>query len=373
MIRVLHTIDTTGPGGAETVFVNLAKGLDPEKFESVVAIRGPGWVCDTLRSHGIEPIFVKSQGSFNIAYLKELISIVRQQKIDVIQAHLFGASLYSSMAGLICRVPVISTIHGFVDTNDRERLMWLKTKIVNLGSKRIVFVSNRLREYFVNTRGFSKSKSVTIYNGIDTSVFYPKKDYTIRTQHGIGPEHIVIGAVGNIRLAKGYDLLLKAAKMVYDQYPECRFIVAGHGSGKLYDELLQLRYSLGLEDVFYFVGFQSDAAKMLNNFDIFVLPSISEGFSISTIEAIACDLPVIATKSGGPEEIFLHNKDIVLSEVSDKDIYSKLSMLIGKGRLIGGGFKPLISEKSRQYFSLKKTLDKYEELIKVTSGYCNDQ
>ena len=66
MIRILHTIDTTGPGGAETVFVNLIKGLDTQKFESTVAIYGSGWVCDTLRESNIYPVFVPSRGKFNI-------------------------------------------------------------------------------------------------------------------------------------------------------------------------------------------------------------------------------------------------------------------------------------------------------------------
>lgn len=333
MIRVLHTIDTSGPGGAETVFVNLAKGLDSTKFESFVAIRGPGWVCDSLRCNGLEPIFLQSRGGFNITYLKALIRIIREFQIDVIQAHLLGASLYSSMAGLICRIPLISTIHGFVDTNDKERLMWLKTKLINLGSKKIVFVSNRLRKHFVTEFGFSKTKSMTIYNGVDTSVFYPNKDDSIRKEYGIGPDQIVVGAVGNIRPAKGYDLFLKAAKLVYEHYPESRFIVAGQGAGKLYDELLQLRRSLGLDDVFHFIGFQKNAANVFNNFDIFVLPSISEGFSISTIEAMACGLPVIVTKSGGPEEIVSDRSNGLLSETNSRSIAGAVSNLIADNEL----------------------------------------
>jgi len=303
MIRVLHTIDTTGPGGAETVFVNLATKLDPLKFVSVAAIFGPGWVCDTLRKHGIEPIFVHSRGGFNVRYLQELMRIVRVHKIDIIQSHLLGSSLYSSVAGLMCGVPVVASIHGFVDAGANERLMWLKSLLVSLGSDKIVFVSDRLREHGLRQLGFSSKKSTTIYNGVDTSVFYPKEDDSIRKELGIGPEHVVIGAVGNIRPAKGYDIFLKAARLIYDQHPECRFVVAGQGSGPLYEGLLKLRDALGLRGVFFFIGFRGDPVLVYNNLDIFVLPSTSEGFSLSTIEAAACGLPVVVTRSGGPEEI----------------------------------------------------------------------
>lgn len=329
MIRVLHTIDTTGPGGAETVFVNLAKGLDPKIYLSIAAIRGPGWVCDSLRTSGIEPVFLQSKGGFNFKYLSGLVDVIRKYKIDVIQSHLLGSNLYSSMAGLICKVPVISTVHGFVDADDKERLMWLKTKLINLGSSKTVFVSNRLRDHFVDIHGFSAKKSTTIYNGVDTSVFYPSKDDSIRNELGIGPEHIVIGAVGNIRPAKGYDIFLKAAKLVHDQHPECRFIVAGQGAGSLLDALLRLRKDLDLEKIFHFIGYHDKAAVVFNNFDIFVLPSSSEGFSISTIEAIACGLPVVVTKSGGPEEIVESIQCGILAEKdSSEDIADKMKCLI---------------------------------------------
>ena len=330
MIRILHTIDTTGPGGAETVFVHLATRLDPAQFTSMAAIRGPGWVCDALRQHGVEPLFVQSQGAFNVRYLMELVRIVRAYKIDVIQSHLLGSALYASIVGLLCRIPVISTIHGFVDTSDSERLMWLKRLLINLGSRKIVFVSNRLREHYVHHLGFSARKSVTIYNGVDTLVFNPKKDDSIRKELGIGPEHIVIGAVGNIRPAKGYDLFLKAARLVHDQHPECRFVVAGQGAGLLYQSLFQLRDDLGLQDVFFFIGFRPDAATVYNNFDIFVLPSTSEGFSLSTIEAIACGVQIVVTRSGGPEEIAEYFSGCEIVECNENGIANSLKMIIGK-------------------------------------------
>jgi glycosyltransferase involved in cell wall biosynthesis len=329
MIRILHTIDTTGPGGAETVFVNLVKGLDRDRFEPVVVIRGPGWVCDELRRNGIEPIFLDSSGSLNLKYLLGLISTIRERKIDIIQSHLLGANLYSSLAGLICRVPVVSTFHGFVDVSTREHFSSAKSRIINLGSDRIVFVSNKLRDFYVNHMGFSSRKSVTIYNGVDTSIFKPQRDDSIRKQLGLTPDNILVGSVGNIRPAKGYDYLIRAARMVIDKHPQFRFVIAGEGSGKLYEDLLDLRNSLDLVNHLFFVGFQPDIPRFLNNLDIFVLPSISEGFSISTIEAMSCGLPIVVTKSGGPEEIISSSLNcICVPNKSAHDLSEGLSAIL---------------------------------------------
>lgn len=303
MIRILHTIDTTGPGGAETIFLSLISRIDRSVYEPVVVIRGPGWVSDELAKININPIYINSKGSFNLKYLLNLIRVTRKYKINIIQSHLFGANLYCSIVGLLCNIPVVSTFHGFVDVKDSPILTSIKAKIINAGSRRIVTVSDKLREYFIINKGFSALKSVVIYNGIDTSLFKPLEDGSLRLKLGLRQDDILVGSVGNIRQSKGYEYLLEAARVVVDHNPHYRFIVAGQGDGILYDKLLSLRNKLGLEKYFTFTGYDADVVCFLNNLDIFVLPSVSEGFSISTIEAMASGVPVVVTCSGGPEEI----------------------------------------------------------------------
>lgn len=363
MIRVFHTIDTAGPGGAETVFVNLIKGLDPQTFESVVAIPGPGWVCDKLRANGIAPLFIQSQGGFSFRYLCELVRIVKKFKIDIIQSHLLGSNIYCSLAGMICRVPVISTFHGFVDAKKKERLLWLKVRLINMGNRKIVFVSNRLRKHYVKNLGVSDRKSIVIYNGVDTNEYYPNKDHSIRVKLGIEPKKIVVGALGNIRPAKGYDVFLKAARIVFDNHPECVFVVAGQGAGHLYESLLHLCKRLELDKVFYFIGFQSDNARYLNNLNIFVLPSISEGFSISTIEALACGVPVVVTASGGPEEIVINGKNGIMVKSGEMDIANGITQMIEKPEN-----RKAMSEQGvrdvAERFSLQAMIDQYQTCYK---------
>jgi glycosyltransferase involved in cell wall biosynthesis len=359
MIRILHTIDTTGPGGAETIFISLIKGLDRQKFEPTVIIRGRGWVYNELLKIGIEPIFINSRGSFNLRYLFELVHVIRQKKIDLIQSHLFGSNVYSSLVGMICNIPVISTFHGFIDMRDKERFSLMKRWIVNLGSKKIVFVSDKLKHFYVTSKGFSKKKSVTIYNGVDTLNFKPQPDTSIREKLGLGPDNLLVGSVGNIRPAKGYDYLLEAARLVINQYPRVRFVVAGEGSGKLFDSLLDLRKKLELENHFFFIGFEPDVSKFINNLDIFVLPSVSEGFSISTIEAMACGVPVIATRSGGPEEIVRDTENGLLVKASSSiDLaggMSKLFMDAGlKQKLISIGLETVTTK-----YSIKSMISSY--------------
>ena len=98
MKTILHIIDTTGPGGAETVFIDLATRLPKDKYHSIVVIRGKGWVYEELCRRGVQPILLDAKGSFNWRYLLNLIKLIRSNRVDLIQSHLLGASVYCSMA-----------------------------------------------------------------------------------------------------------------------------------------------------------------------------------------------------------------------------------------------------------------------------------
>jgi glycosyltransferase involved in cell wall biosynthesis len=98
-----------------------------------------------------------------------------------------------------------------------------------------------------------------------------------------------------------------------------KIVIAGHGAGGLHERLLELRARLGLEAQVFFLGFRADVAALLRNLDIFVLSSTTEGLSISTIEAMACGLPVVVTRSGGPEEIVRDNDNGLLVDVGSPD------------------------------------------------------
>jgi glycosyltransferase involved in cell wall biosynthesis len=312
MKNILHAIDTSGPGGAETVFLSLATGLDPGRYRSYAVIKSEGWVAEQLRKAGMQPFFANVRGSFNLRYLYQLVRIVRRHKIDIIQSHLFGSNVYCSLAGLICRVPVISVFHGAVDVNPSSRLLRTKFHILRRGSARVVYVSHSLGTAISQSGMLDARAAQVIYNGVDTDVFQPRPDRSLRQQLGLADGDIVIGSMGNIRRPKGYDVLLQAAAQLVSHSPHYKFLIAGDASGRLYEELLQLRARLGLTRHVFFLGFRADVAEVLNNFDVFLLSSTSEGFSIATIEAMACGLPVVVTRSGGPEEIVTDQVDGLL-------------------------------------------------------------
>jgi len=311
MINILHTIDTTGPGGAETVFIELLSRLDKSKYKATVVIRGRGWVHDELCRRGFSPYIVNAKGSFNLKYLFSLIKIIRRERIDVVQSHLLGSNVYCCLAGWLTKTPVIATFHGVVDL-ENERMINLKIRIVNHLARNIVPVSEQLKNLLLDYKFVTLNKLKVIYNGVYTNNFQSKKSNVIRKELDFSESDIIIGSIGNIRAPKGYEDLIQAAYIVAKKKPKIKFVVVGENKNTLYEALLKRRDDLGLENNVYFLGFRSNVAEILNSIDLYLLSSTSEGCSISTIEAMASGVPIIVTKCGGLEEMVSDQHDALI-------------------------------------------------------------
>ena len=325
---ILHIIDTTGPGGAETVFIDLATCLPADRYRNLVVIRGKGWVYEELRRRGVEPILLDAKGSFNWRYLLNLVRLIRHEKVALIQSHLLGASVYSAMAGILTGIPVVATFHGEVDIGVKERLKAFKMAAINAGAARIIAVSGGLRDDILRRTNLNQKKLEVIYNGIETGAFqHPPAD--ILKRKFSWPENVfVIGCLGNIRPAKAYDILLRAVSLL-GRDTNFRFVVAGQADKSgLYERLLEQRKALGLEQVVQFPGFLDDAAEYLAGLDLFLSTSISEGLPLSAIQAMAAGLPLLATRCGGYEELVSDRENGWLVEVDDPEAVATAIQLL---------------------------------------------
>ena len=366
MKTILHTIDTTGPGGAETVFIDLATRLPKDQYRSVVVIRGKGWVYEELNRRGVTPILLDAKGSFNLRYLLGLRKIIRSEGVDLIQSHLLGANVYCSLAGLLTGTPVVATFHGEVDIGTNERLKGLKIGAINCGASHIVAVTDSLRDDIISRTSLGEKKVRVIYNGIDTSAFIRSHSSTLREIFGWGEDDVIIGSLGNIRPAKGYDILLEAAAVLEQSTHSYRFVIAGQGKGKLYDDILALRQKLGLEEKVRFLGFIDDAADFLANIDIFLSSSISEGLPLSAIQAMVAELPIVATRCGGYESLISDKKNGVLIDVGNPQVIADgIEMVIADSDL-----RKTISQNAKKHaistFDIRVMLDAYEQVY----SYC---
>lgn len=362
MINVLHIIDTAGPGGAETVFLQTATRLDPARFQPTAVIGGTGWLAKQLQEGGLPSRVVPATGSFNIRYLSMLFRAARECRSNVIVAHLYGSSVYGSLAGTLLSIPVVSVLHGQSDLPDAERFSSLKAAIIRRASRKVVFVSERLQDQLRPRLRLTAEQCAVIPNGIDTRVFRPDPDRSIRAELGIPDDTMLIGAIGNIREPKAYDVLLRAARTLIERSHRFRLVIAGDCTNALGRQLEQLKHDLGLERYVTFLGLRADVSRLLNNLDIFVLSSHTEGFSIACIEAMACGVPVVATRSGGPEQILEGEAGLLVPTGDPESLAQAIERIIASKEL-AASLTARAMERVHAQYSLATMLSRYETLL----------
>ena len=229
-------------------------------------------------------------------------------------------------------------------------------------------MTDSLRDDIIGRTQLNPDKIRVIYNGIDTAHFQRSRSSALRRKYDWSDDDIIIGSLGNIRPAKGYDILLQAAALLKKSSGSYRFVVAGQGKGRLYEELLTLRKQLGLEERVKFLGFIDDAADFLAGLDLFLSTSISEGLPLSAIQAMVAKLPLIATRCGGYEGLVRDRENGWLVEVGNPQAIADAIEIVAADP----GMQKKLSENARKYaietFDIQVMLKAYEQVYSRFTG-----
>ncbi len=363
-MNILHLIETTGPGGAETVLINIIHHLPRDRFASAAVATGPGWVYDNLTALDIPVEIIPLRQMNGLAFLGHLRKIIRKYHIDLLHAHLDDMNFYATLGGWLCGKPVVTTFHGLIGNWTEQKLKTrLKLAVVRHRACRIIAVSDFMRETLIDRWKMPPPRVHRIYNGVDFSVFETEDVHRgIREEYGIPTDAPLVAAVGNIREPKGYEYLVRAAKIVREKIPESRFLIIGQGEGALLDQLNALITELDLTETVIVTGFREDIPQLLSQIDLFALTSLTEGLSIATIEAMAAGKAVVVTASGGPEEIVDDGvTGFLVPPADDQSLAERITQVLSDHQL-----RQTISEAGRQSVRQKFSIGhNVNEYIKV--------
>jgi len=290
MINVLYVILSFDIGGMEQMVADLILSLDRTRFNPVVVcLKALGPIAAELERKGVEIIKLNPTTPLvSFLYPKQLIDIINAHNIEVVHTH-SGSWHKAAIAGFWGGArSVIYTDHGRFYPDSRKLIML--DRLYGPLTKHVVCVSDALAEYMRATVGISKSKISCIINGVDESKFQgartPQKDVANR-----------IGIIARLVPVKDIATLIHALKLLNDKGAEATLTIAGDGPER--KNLEYLATSLGLVDFINFLGFRRDIPAILTDIDIFVLSSLSEGTSLTLLEAMAAGKPVVVTNVGG--------------------------------------------------------------------------
>ncbi len=325
-IRLLFVTNSLDKGGLEEVILMYAKFFDRRRYDVAVAYRKGGHTVTELSALPYLQLYCYD-GDSRWVRMKNLLGFFDAVRPDLVHNHF---TWLGAIAGYVKSIPCVETIHneyGFFSTGQR-----IAYSILSMFVNRCIAVSQEVKEYSAKTFFFlSHGKITVVHNGVDTVRFRPLPDKSVvRTSLGLGHEDFVIGFIGRLEEQKGIRYLLESAKELNASYSHLKFVIAGEGT--LRRDLEEMTASLGLHNVI-FLGYRRDTPELYNAFDVFVLPSLYEGFPMSVIEAMASGCAVIATRTGGTGEAIDNEITGMLIEVKQaQSITNALKTLISNPR-----------------------------------------
>ncbi|MCB9207951.1 MAG: glycosyltransferase family 4 protein [Ignavibacteriales bacterium] len=276
---------------------------------------------------------------------------IKKNKIDILHTNFnLSASRGAVIAGIIARIPVIVHNRGL---SNLLRIDVLLSRFV----KEIICISDFVKKEYTE-KGISEKKCRVIFNGVDTEKFIPSNNEQ--------RDKLIIASVGRLEKWKGQSVLIKAASMLLEKYKNIEFWLIGNGSEK--NNLVQIVELNGIKQYVKFLGEVNNVNEYLTKVDIFVHTSIEpEPFGRVIIESMACRLPVVATKIGGPLEIIDNNVNGILIEPNNVlELVLTLEILIKDFELRKKLGQNALT-KVLSHFSIQSTT------LKIQNSYLNNE
>jgi glycosyltransferase involved in cell wall biosynthesis len=304
-------------GGAEVRVLNLATAFGAQGCGVACLKDSP--LAGRVKEAGLTPLEIR-EGKASPGLAFSLAQIVRQGSFNILDAHNVQSHWWSraSLALLKVRPASAATVHSSTRQEHPNRLKGgiyeqIERQLLP-GFDRVITVSSYLRAE-LSGWGISQERLSLVPNGVSLERPAKGERTAIRRELGLAPDQPVIGSVGRMEPAKGLGYLLEATARLRSEFPQIRCVIVGEG--RLLPELQQFVRQHGLEEAVQFTGFRSDVRRLLEAFDVFVLPSITDGIPIALLEACACAKPVVASRVGGVPEVVADGRSGRLVEASD--------------------------------------------------------
>lgn len=304
-IRVMFVVPLLKAGGAERHLTTLLPRMDPARFRpSVVCIGGEGDLFADVRAIGIEAIALNLRKWQAGRALRELVSLIRRQRPDVVAVSGYNAETLGRLAARIAGVDrTIVWVHNASEITPRGCVHRAVDRWMIRWTSCYFGVAQVQRKFLVHERGYPADRIRIIHNGVEPQLFDVHTDRGVLAEFGLSEGGPVVGILGSLRPEKDHATFLRAARLVIDEMPTTRFLVVGDGQRRA--QLEALCADLGITSEVRFAGARGDVGRLLCAIDVFTLTSTTECLPMALLEAMACARPAVCTDVGGVAEVLV--------------------------------------------------------------------
>lgn len=310
MARVLLMTTGFDMGGAERVLAELCGGLSNSGHEVYAGClqRRSGALMHHLDLSRVRVVDLGMRTKLDARAIWRLYRFLRAERIDVLYSFLFHAHIIGRVAARMAGVPVVLAAQQTMGLEGGWRNFL--TTATSRWCTRVIAVSKNVEDFVVQTMRVPRAKVTTIYNCVDVEKFPSRRPSPLRQ-----PGRPTLGIVARLSPEKDHLVLLQALQLVRRQYPDARLLIAGEGPQE--PVLRESVSRSGLTSAVEFLGRVDDVPAVLAAIDVYVQSSLTEGLPCAVLEALAAEVPVVATRVGGTGEVVEHERTGLLVEPGD--------------------------------------------------------
>lgn len=370
-LSIFEIIADSSLTGAPRHLLTLLEGIDRHKFV-VSVICPPGPLVSEIKKLKFPAFQIPMSGRADVNAINAIIKILKKYDPDIIHTHGQRAGLIGRTAAKNLPIKKVHTEHTYTHEFrlGNPLLHWSHLRAMRMLDRwtdQVIAVSNAVKKFMIEARLTKPNKIVMIYNGIN-----PKGAKIIETdiekfrqKFNLDKTDIVIGAVGSFNQAKDTSTLIHAFSRVAAKWSKAKLVLIG--SGPLKRDLTNLAKKLKLEDKIIFAGVVDNILPAMKTFNLFVLPSLSEAFGITLLEAMRVDVPIVASRVGGIPEIITNKLNGILVEPKQpKKLAAAILNLINDKRLqrkLVGNYQSTLQKFTADKM-VKQTETVYSSLLK---------
>lgn len=352
-MNVLHISVRSDHGGGPKHILDLLNGLDANVLQFIAAPCS-GNFSEYFKQHSQGHLCIPFR-KFNFLTLIYLFNFIKMNKINLIHSHGRGAGIYSRLAGLIARIPVVHTHHGLYlekYSGLAKLFMLLLERLLNRFSSRIIFVSESEISACANAGAYDTRKSVLIPNCVRAPTTTP-----LTQKQG---DFFKLIVVTRLEQEKGNRELLEIITELSRHTRQFRLDIVGDGPER--SLLLQKIAANGLDDLVRMLGARDDVMQLLQSADAYITASHGEAQGIALLEAMSCGLPIIASRVRGHTDLVREGYNGILFDLYDKSSAAyKILQLLNNSYIsskLGENGRHLVLEK----YSIDTMLDRIKKL-----------
>ena len=366
-IRILHIIPNFGSGGAERLLVDLLESFDYGRFEMAAVSLYPetGMPLEQeIRKKGINVFYLSKHRGPDLKMIPRLWRLFQMYRPDVLHSHRYVLR-YALLPSLKCTAHVrVHTVHN-VAQKEVDQLGKLIHQVAFRSTLiKPVSISQEVAATVKKLYGHTIETPI-IYNGI------PTRKFTASQHRRRNNGRTILLHIGRFSPQKNHRLLIEVFSMVIKECPNIFLWLVG--DGELRPAMEKIVADKGLKNRINFLGLREDVPKLLNNCDIFTLPSNWEGVPLTILEAMASGKPVVATSVGGVPELVENGISGILVRPRDAEVLAHALLRLAKDPSLCQSMGQMAQKKAIARFDIAKTAREYEALYMTLLKGCKQE